>query len=477
MDERVDWETYIRDSHRRYTAHQLAYTKAHSGMSQADFDALEANIVNIQSAMDHAHQQKQWKAVLEFMGILRGYLNLQGHWREAQRCVVYALEAAEHLQDKRALAYWTFYAGLIQDNLSNYEEAESYYQQSLGLAQIDDNIDIQAKAWRRLGWLAHIQGDLHTADLRYRQAIELHRQADDRQGQARAWRQLGILARDSGDLDRAEGHFRTSLDLVEEEDDGESQRFLASIWLDIGRIALRQNRLDEAYRDLEHALSYAQAVLDRLLLADIHSCLAILAEERGDWQMASEQFTMQLDLAEEVGDRQGSASALIALGTLALQQKNHDQAQVLYEQALKIGDRRDQAAAMAQLGTLAYQQGDYEQATTLLHKALAEFQILDCQQEVAGCHHQLGLVAETRQQWREAGEHYQVSLDLCLQLGLLHDAVASLYQLGRLAQRLGQLDAAQRYYQQALDIGEKVGFSNVSILRRALETLTLGPAE
>jgi len=478
MSEDVDWGAHVRGTHSRYVARYLAHAKAHPETSRFDFDALEDERTNILRAMDRAYCEERWESVLIFLSALKEYLHLQGHWREAAKRADHAIEAAGHLQDATAQVRWTFYAGLIRSELGEYEQAESYYQKSLDRAQAIGEMAIQAEVWRRLGWLAHVRGERDAAEARYQRALELHRQNGEHQGEARDRRQLALLALEEGKLGCAERLLRTSLALVEEGADWETQQLQAGAWLDLGRIALRQGRLDEASQCLERARRYADTGEDRLLLADIDFHLAALAEGRGRFQDATRQYRKRLDLAQETGDRRGQASALIALGTLVLQQTevlqqtDYDRARCYYDKALGVGDRHNQAVATVQLGTLAYLQGNYEEAAAHLQEALSTFEDLDCQQEMAACHQQLGLVAQARRRWQEAGEHYQTSLDIRVRLELFHEAAQSLYQLGTLAQQLNRPDVAKRYYEQAFGMGEEVGFSKLSMIRQALESLS-----
>jgi tetratricopeptide (TPR) repeat protein len=413
----------------------------------------------------------RWDLVLKFMNALERFLQLQGHWQAAREHVAYALEAAQQLRDNGALARWRYYAGLVQDELGDYEQAERDYQTSLELARSEGETGLQAEALRRLGWLAQVCGDQSVAEERYRQAIELHRRADDPLGQARDWRQLGILVMQAGEFDQARQHFQSSLDLVEGRTDEDARRVQAGVQLDLGRMALRQDRLQQAQQHLDRALAYAEQAQDRLLMGDVRFYQALLAEKQGDLQAAERKYQERLDLSKLAQDMRGQASSLIALGTLALRWSNYGEARQCYEEALKVGDRHDRAVATIQLGTLAYLQQDYGQAETYLQQALNTFLELNRQQEAAGCHQQFGLVAQATERWQQAAEHYQASLDIRLKCGLLAEAVESLYQLGRLAQQLGQPDLAQGYYQQALDIGERVGSPHLSMVRQALDGL------
>jgi tetratricopeptide (TPR) repeat protein len=471
----MDWAVYVRRTHSKYVSRYLAQAKAHAQTSQADFEALEAERVNILTAMDRAHQETRWEPVLDFMNALAAYLHLRGRWRDAAQQVGLALAAARCLPDVDAQARWLFYAGLIQDELGNYEPAEADYRQSLALAESRGLTGLQAEVWRRRGWLAQVQGDGLAAEEQYRRAVELHHRAGDDLGQARDWYQFSLLALEQNCYDQARQYVRTSLGLVEGETTPEAQRLQAGGQLILGRLDLRQGQREQARQHLERALVLGAAAQDRLVQADAHFHLGLLAEEERDFQGAEQQYQGRLELAREAGDRRGEASALLALGTLQLvrsgYQSGYEEARGYYEQALAIRDRHNQAAARAQLGSLSYLQQDYPQAKAFLQEALETFRELNSQQDMAGCHQQLGLVAQTVGQWPQAAEHYQASLRLRLTLGLFHEAVQSFYQLGTLAQQLRQYQVAQRYYQQALEMGERVGFPDLAMIREALKNV------
>lgn len=374
----TEWRALYQATRIRVMTFFLEYAEMHSEISQADFNALIVEHANILQAMISAYEHEQWKITLKFMSALEQYLHLQGCWHDAQMCVNYALTAAKRLQDPAAQVHWMLFAGLIHDKLGNYEKAESYYQQSLHFAQAADEVGIQAEAWCRLGWLAHVRREWHAAKMLYDRAIELHRHINDRLGLAGDWRHLGLLAMDGSDFGQAVKHLQTSLDLVEGDANWGTQRLRASVQLDLGRIAFRQGRLEEASRRFEHALAHAEKALDLQLQADIHFHVAMLVEKQGNLHKALEQYQKHLNFARGAGDRRGEISALIALGTLYLRLSDYDRARRYYEQVLTlaechyldVGLSHKAIHSLCQLGTLAQHEGRLEEAQRYYQQAL-----------------------------------------------------------------------------------------------------------
>lgn len=433
------------------------------------------------------HDVGKWEDVLQFMSALETFLHWQGHYREACASVAYAKTAAERLGDRRALAYWTFYTGLMHDELGDRLRAESEYRTSLQLAQKEKALDIQGHVWRRLGWLAQINENSQEADRRYRQAIRLHEQAQDILGQAQDWRQLGSLQLGQAEYGEAEASLNKSLKLASARESPAAQRVRASNELDLAQIALRQDRLDWAESYLSQAEEHARAGQDIRVQMDICQGLARLAEERGDWQAADEEYRKQLELAQKAEDWIGQATALIARGTLAAQRyqqrqtverlngpeqsPDYEQARQYYEAAARHADSLGRTVIKAQLGSLEYSRGDYEQASSLLTEALHSFQNMNRPLEEAGCLHQLGLIAQARRQWTEAQQHYQASLNIRLKLQADSEVVTSWYQLGTWAQAQQQYDAARGYYRQALELGTRCHFPNLVQIKATIDSL------
>ena len=437
-----------------------------------DFVALKDVYEKALESQEWCYGNQHWDMVLDFMRVLKDFLHLQGYLRKAEDLSLYAIEAAKQLQQDQA--DWVFYAGLMQDEQGKYQEAERYYQPGLAIAQTEKNITLQAEIMRRWGWVAHAQGKRGIAKERYDEAIALHNRAGDDLGEARSWRHLALLAIDAGCYQDAQNHLQKSLSLAKGHTTREAQRVQAGVLLDLGRIAWNQGRLAEAKEHLGQALAYSRQAQDQLLEADIQFQIEILAEaHKKDFAEAAKPYLKRLRLAEAANDRRAQATALIALGNLALQHAKYDKAKEYYERLAKFDDRLNKARAMAQLGTLAYQEKDYQQAAADLTEALTIFSQLERPQEQAICHHQLGLVAQAMNLWSEAETHFQRSLAIRQDLGLLNEVFSSVYHLGRLAQQQGFRETAIRYYQEALAIGEQAAINpaNLDPIRQVLEKL------
>ncbi len=441
---------------------------------QQDRERLAAESPNVLVSLQWCYDTQRWTWVLEFAEALADFLHLQGWGTEALHVAQLATVAAQQVGDRSAEVHWLFYTGLTLDDLRRDAEAEAAYARCLALT---DDLALQAEIRRRQGWLAAKRGELSLALERYQQGMALHRQIGDRVGEARDWRQCGLALESSAGAE-ARRCWEQGLALIAGDTTAEAQRVRAGCELDRGRLALAQGDLAAAEAHLRAALVAGQATDDRLLQGDIVFHQGLLAELRGEWDLARQKYQERLLLAQAADDRPGQAAAWLALGTLAWHRPpgvtappDQATARECYEAALRVGDPVNRIVAQAQLGALAYAQGDMARAQSLLAPVPEQFIRWNRLQEAAAGYYQLGLVAQAQGQWTAAQAHYQASLELRRRLNLALEVVETLFQLGELARAQRHWEAARTHYQEAWEQGQRVGAPLVPALEQRLRQL------
>jgi tetratricopeptide (TPR) repeat protein len=142
-------------------------------------------------------------------------------------------------------------------------------------------------------------------------------------------------------------------------------------------------------------------------------------------------------------------------GALAAQGK-YLQAREAYEEALKIaervGDLRGQGVKLGQLGTLALRQRDDDEAQARYAAALQLFQRLGEPESEAIIWHQLGMVAEEQHVWAEAERCYRESLAINEHLGNAVGAANTCNQLAVVAIGAGRPAEAEGWYMRTLEL-------------------------
>ncbi|MBU7029708.1 MAG: tetratricopeptide repeat protein [Theionarchaea archaeon] len=109
------------------------------------------------------------------------------------------------------------------------------------------------------------------------------------------------------------------------------------------------------------------------------------------------------------------------------------------------------------LGVIAQERQQFDQAETWYRKSLKICERLGLERDAASDYHNLGRVAEERQQFDQAETWYKKSLEIYERLGLERDATNSYHQLGRIAEERQQFDQAETWYKKSLEIFERLG--------------------
>src|SRR5262249_43231517 len=103
--------------------------------------------------------------------------------------------------------------------------------------------------------------------------------------------------------------------------------------------------------------------------------LGMVAQARGDYDAALEQYRKSLEISEQLGDRAGMATSYHQIGVLAHPRGSHDAAINHYRKSLEIseqlGDRAGMATSISQIGVLWVQWGSPEEAITFNLRALS----------------------------------------------------------------------------------------------------------
>ncbi|MCW3129156.1 MAG: tetratricopeptide repeat protein [Methanophagales archaeon] len=81
----------------------------------------------------------------------------------------------------------------------------------------------------------------------------------------------------------------------------------------------------------------------------------------------------------------------------------------------------------------------------------------EAEPKIAVGYHQLGMIAEERQQFDVAEQWYRKALEIRERLGLERYAANDYHQLGMIAEERQQFDAAEQWYRKALEIYERLG--------------------
>jgi len=220
----------------------------------------------------------------------------QRDWEAAREDVEAALELAEALGDRDALAQAYFQASLVAERQGQWVLARSHAERAKALFEEQEDRRAVGRLLNNLGGLNFLLGDAGEAVRLLKQAFEVALEIDSRPDAAQAVSSLAQVNLRIGDIRSAEEQARHALTLLGERVDYLDERGNAQLVL--GRALTEQGRLDEA----EEALAACE---------DSFAQLASASHRAAAW-------TAQAELAVRRSDMEG-ALRLYRLATDALQ--------------------------------------------------------------------------------------------------------------------------------------------------------------
>jgi predicted ATPase/DNA-binding SARP family transcriptional activator len=226
-----------------------------------------------------------------------------------------------------------------------------------------------------------------------------------------------------------------------------------------GRLALFQEGSSATVdRLLEEALVIARALDDRPLVASI---LLFQADQSRVHRAAQECRALceeALALYRELGDRRGTAVALITLG-LICEGEDWRRARAYYEEGTivlrELGRLQPLAWAYFHLCSACYVVGDYEPAAAAGHESLALFEQFGDRMGIAACHDQQGLIALAQGDLASARRHFETLRDLHLDLGSQPGLTGASIRVGDLELAQGDPEAAATLFTRALQLARE----------------------
>jgi predicted ATPase len=180
----------------------------------------------------------------------------------------------------------------------------------------------------------------------------------------------------------------------------------------------------------------------------------VLAGEQGDYDASDALMEESLDVARELGDKQGVAVSLNARAVNARDRGNVAMAHALFEESLllwkELGDRKAVARALSNLAIVVNSQGDYARARGLYAECLAIFKALGDRTGVAWSLNHQGDAAREQGDVADARNLYQQALAIFREVGDRWGIAGTLADLGTLAREQGDCATAQSLYRESL---------------------------
>ena len=228
----------------------------------------------------------------------------------------------------------------------NYEQAKQTYLKVIELTQNLQGVDEQRKAYslgnayHNLGVVAQELREWEQARSYYQQALEIKIEygaaggtQSARYGQASTLHNLGAVAQELREWEQARSYYQQAIEIYIEYGDRYEQ---AGTLHQLGRVAQELREWEQARSYYLQAIEIKIEYGDRYGQANPLHGLGIVAQQLREWEQARSYYQQAIEIFIEYGDRYGQASTLHQLGMVAEEVGELSQAKSYYLQALQI---------------------------------------------------------------------------------------------------------------------------------------------
>ncbi len=217
----------------------------------------------------------------------------------------------------------------------------------------------------------------------------------------------------------------------------------------------REGEWDDAIENLERIIKLDPKFVGALFaLGRVHI-------KRGSCQEALDFLYRALSLNTLLGNEEGRATVLNAIGIANFWLDKYDESLKFYEDSLTIkrdiGDHRGESATLSNMATVYQVRGDYERAVATYEEALRISDELGDDQGTAESLINIGTIYEEQGALEKALESYKRALKVESEIGDKMAEILCLNDIGNIYLKQGRLDDAEVYFGRALDARRQLG--------------------
>jgi tetratricopeptide (TPR) repeat protein len=349
--------------------------------------------------------------------------------------------------------------GITYCFLGDYPQSILYHKVQLEIARICKIRDVEAAALGNLSNICYLTGNYAQANTYLQQSLSIAQENNDYQFEGSILAGLGnVCSNYLGNYSQALEYYQRSLTISRKTGDRLAEGTLLG---NIGGIYVSLGDFSQASKHFQQHLSIAQEIGDRNGEARALGSLATVTNNCGDYLQAIEYCQQKLIIVREIGDRRGEGLALGELSTAYFWQSDYHRSISYGQQFLiitrEIGDRDGESSALGHLGNTHYCLGNYPQAIEYHQQQLniaREIGDYDGEKNALGS---LGTVFGAMGSTKQAMEYTQGGLVIARKIGDRQGESRSLGGLGTICYARGDFFQAIEYHQQNLNIAREIG--------------------
>jgi tetratricopeptide (TPR) repeat protein len=259
-------------------------------------------------------------------------------------------------------------AGLASMKQADYPAARRYFEESRALRRQQGETDEDPRHLQGLAALATSEGDFTQGEAHLQESLRIFREWEaagrDFERNALGWTldPLGWIAYCGGIFPSARFYYEQSLSVFREAGD---KTGIASAFLGLGRVTMRQGEYAAARALLQESLSLFQEVKAKRSVVEVHNSLAWIGRHEGEVATARGHLVEALISCRETGAYGETTDTLISAGHLAQREGNPGRAVRLFAAAEGLRAARGE-------GVPPVERAEYEVAVRAARAVLGE---------------------------------------------------------------------------------------------------------
>jgi tetratricopeptide (TPR) repeat protein len=268
----------------------------------------------------------------------------------------------------------------------------------------------------------------------------------------------GYVGREKDFDSERERRARKWLESARKKDDSKD---LAHALFDLAHAMSSQKRHGEARQALLEALELYQEIGDREGEASAHSSLGLMETHAGNYDAARKHFGFAIAHYRQQGAHNSLIHELSQLGHLEEEAENYEQALAAYSEAGELhkqsGDERGEAWLLASLAGVERKRGRLQQAHDAYQQAWALCRRADDRNSEIGIIRNLADLEHARSHNDRARALYERARKLFQDMEEPHGEGYTLRDLGDMERAFGEHEAANSAYETARELFEQIG--------------------
>jgi tetratricopeptide (TPR) repeat protein len=368
-----------------------------------------------------------------------------------------AIQLSDKRKDPYGKAEGIRLLGKFHYNLSQHEQAESYFRESLAIYEsLDDKAGI-SRCMDNLGREYWRQGKYDTAEEQFDQALDLARDLDDHELIATSLGSLAILSLSIGEYNKAEEYLEAS---SEQARLAGNLKILSSNLHNLGYLNMQQSNFDQAIAYFEESAELMEKVGDKQGISGIYLNIGLIYQDQGQYIEAIDYYQRSIEIDKIFVDKRGISMALNNIGLIYQAQGNYFLSLDYLQRSLKIkeeiGDRDGVASCLMNIGIIHGFMDDFNKALEYYFRSLEILEELKDKSSISQCLLDIGNAYRNQKAFNKALEYLKKALEMKVELGEPYGESTCLASLGDLYLMQGEYGLAMENYLKSLEIKEEI---------------------